>query len=119
MQSADECLADAQLLLDNDRLRAAIGRAYYAMFNAARAALVAAGMKEPRSHKALLDLFGREFVRTGRVERQLFRDLLDAFDARVKSDYEPLSMFDPEHARRLVDRARSFVARVRALLGTD
>jgi uncharacterized protein (UPF0332 family) len=38
-QRAAECVEDSQVLLDNERPAASVGRAYYAMFHAATAVL--------------------------------------------------------------------------------
>jgi uncharacterized protein (UPF0332 family) len=40
-ERAAECVEDARVLLENNRLAAAVTRAYYAMFHAATAALLA------------------------------------------------------------------------------
>jgi len=40
MKKAAQALSDALLLLENDRTEAAINRMYYAVFDAARAALL-------------------------------------------------------------------------------
>jgi len=40
MRKSRQALDDAQLLLEHDRAEAAVNRAYYAAFDAARAALI-------------------------------------------------------------------------------
>ena len=49
---ADEALSDARYLLNDNRLKAAANRAYYAMFHAAQAALshVNVRTKDARRH---------------------------------------------------------------------
>ena len=78
----------------------ACNRGYYAMFDAARAALLAAGSGEaeiPRTHNGLITAFSLQLVKTGRVPVELGRALNRAAEIRLIADYkdEPI---DPEQA---------------------
>ncbi len=64
LKVARERLETAELLLDNDRLADAAGRAYYSMFHAAKALLKIYG-REPKPHEGLISEFGLVFVKTG------------------------------------------------------
>jgi uncharacterized protein (UPF0332 family) len=58
LHKAERTLAAAQLLLDNGDVEGACNRAYYAMFDAAHAALLASGVSVPetqtRTHRGLI-----------------------------------------------------------------
>ena len=78
----------------------ACNRGYYAMFDAARAALLAEGSGEaeiPRTHSGLITAFSPQLVKTGRVPVELGRALNRAAEIRLIADYkdEPI---DPEQA---------------------
>lgn len=72
IQKADRALASARLLLDAGDTDGACNRAYYAMFDAARAALV--NEVEPlktRTHSGLIAAFGLQLVKPGRLSKEL------------------------------------------------
>ena len=52
LQKANQALDDASYLLEDDRVEAAMNRAYYAAFRSARAALLTEG-EEPTSHAGM------------------------------------------------------------------
>ncbi|MDO4683612.1 MAG: HEPN domain-containing protein [Lautropia sp.] len=69
MAKADRACASARVLLELGDVDGASDRAYYAMFDAARAALLVSGRSlapDPgRSHSGLIGAFGRLLVRDG------------------------------------------------------
>jgi uncharacterized protein (UPF0332 family) len=66
MQKAARSLSAARLLLDNNYTDEACSRAYYAMFDAARAALIAAAApveaEVARTHRGLMSAFSQHIV---------------------------------------------------------
>ncbi len=111
---AAECIADAQVLLNNDRFAAAVARAYYAMFHAATSALLNEGVRRT-SHHGLLSAFGQYLVKTGRIDRGSFEHFREAFERRQQTDYEPLTDVDRETAQESINRAIDFIAVCRKL----
>ena len=65
LHKAERTLAAARVLLDNGDAEGACNRAYYAMFDAAHAALLASGAGLPeaqtRTHRGLIGAFGLHF----------------------------------------------------------
>lgn len=104
LQSADEALSDAEYLLEGVRMKAASNRAYYAMFYAVRAALVAARVRMPKTHRGTINLFSTHYVRAGKVDTQFATDLQDAFDLRYQSDYEVYANVGEEQVREAVQK---------------
>ena len=84
---AHEALADARFLLDDERLRAASNRAYYAAFYAAQAALLSVE-ETVRSHAGVKRRFGYHFIRTGRLSEEVGSILAFAEEARHRADYD-------------------------------
>ena len=115
LQLADEAVDDARYLLQGNRLKAAATRAYYAMYHAVIAALAGAGVGIPRTHSGAISLFGRHFVRTGRIGRQFSRDLQDAYNLRQQSDYEAYAEIASLQCKDAVKKAEAFVAQLKAL----
>ncbi len=80
---------DAELLYGAKRFDAACNRAYYAMFNAARALLLARSLDPDKSkrHATVLSLFSLQFVKEGPFSPTDGRALGEAAKARNLADY--------------------------------
>ena len=81
-------IEEAQLLYDQSYYNGAVSRAYYAMFNAAQAALLSRGITRSR-HRGVVSTFGFHFVRTGLVPSQLHQAFEAAYEKRLAADYSP------------------------------
>ena len=119
LQRADEALNDATYLWQGDRLRAATNRAYYAMFHAAQAALASDGVRRPRTHRGTINLFGQHWTRAGKIDLPYARDLQDAFDMQLKSDYDIYAVLNNELVGETISKAAAFVAEVKRLVDED
>lgn len=112
MAKAIQAAVSAKVLLDTGDADGACNRAYYAMFDAARAALLAAGSpvapEVAKTHNGLIAAFSVHLVKTGRVAVVLGKALNRAEELRLVADYkgDPL---DVEDAAWAVDQARDFV----------
>jgi uncharacterized protein (UPF0332 family) len=112
LRKAERALASARLLLQDGDNEGACNRAYYAMFDAAHAALLrhgeAANPAETRTHSGLIGAFGKHLVKTGLVSPELGRSLNRIERIRLIGDYtgEPI---DAEQASWVVDQAAAFV----------
>jgi len=86
---AEETLSDAKAMLANGVSgRAVVNRAYYAMFYAVIALLIAMKSDHKTSkHSGIISIFDREIVHSGLLGREFSRMLHRAFDARQESDY--------------------------------
>ena len=77
------------MLLDAGDADGACNRAYYAMFDAARAALLVSGvMESARTHSGLISVFSLHLVKTGRVPVELGKSLNKAEELRLMADYK-------------------------------
>lgn len=101
--------------LDAGHADDAVNRAYYAMYNAARAFLASQGRDIAGSHGAIVRDFGRYAVLGGVVGADLGRLLNRAQEARSVADYGEESVPVPD-ALALVEGAERFVDAIGALL---
>ena len=93
-------------------------RAYYAMFDAARALLrQRQGMTADltKRHSTTIEQFSLFYTKTGLVDKALGRAFRSAFDARAKADYGDASI-DKEAATQLLADMDAFLAAVAPLL---
>lgn len=115
--AAEEALQEARVLQDRNLLKGTVNRAYYAMFYGACAALVAEGVRLPKSHKTLLNLFHHHCVEKGKLLRTLHRDLVRTFQLRQRGDYEIHAELGREKVMEALEKAEAFVAEVTRALG--
>ena len=110
-KKAQAALSDAEVLLERGSPEATINRGYYAVFQAARAALLTEG-ESPDTHSGVIRRFGYRFVRTGKVSDEVGSTLTTAQSMRGVADYEAFSDFGREEADELVGKARRFIEAV-------
>ncbi|MBW8067356.1 MAG: HEPN domain-containing protein [Ferrovum sp.] len=117
MVKASTACSSARALLDLGDVDGAANRAYYAMFDAARAALLVSGAPvEPdvgRTHSGLIGAFGKYLVKNGPVSKEVGRLLNRAHEIRLIADYNGDSV-EPEDAREMVEQSEIFISAIRA-----
>lgn len=115
MTKANRALASADKLLQDDDSDGACNRAYYAMFDAARAALIASKAPVPpeiaKTHSGLIAAFSLRLVKPGLFPVELGRAFNRAEDLRLVADYKGDSI-GHEEARWAVEHARTFLEQV-------
>ncbi len=116
MRKAEQALTSAQVLLSLADFDGACNRAYYAMFDAARAALLISGSEEQalsaKTHNGLIAAFSLHLVKTGQVPSELGRALNKVEEIRLFSDYSGESI-KPDKAAWAVEQAEIFVQTLR------
>ena len=117
MAKADRACASSHVLLGVGDVDGASNRAYYAMFDAARAALLASGAPVAqdigRTHSGLIGAFSNHLVKHGPVSKEMGRFLNRAQEIRQVADYkgDSVELID---AQEMVAQAEAFVAALRA-----
>jgi uncharacterized protein (UPF0332 family) len=104
-----QAVASAKLLLDVGDTDGASNRAYYAMFDAARAALPASGYEAVKTHRGVLNAFSDRLVKNGPLPKEMVHILKYAETFRYVADYEEVSV-ELSKAREMVRQAETFVA---------
>jgi uncharacterized protein (UPF0332 family) len=108
-------LSHAQQIFEIGLYDDAISRAYYAMFYAAKAALLSKGV-DLRKHSASIAKFRELFVVTGLVDSEYLHFLGQAQSARERSDYAPFAPMTREGAKEILQAAETFTAKMREIL---
>lgn len=112
MVKAKQAVLSANLLLQAGDADGACNRAYYAMFDAARAALLASGAPVgpdvAKTHNGLITAFSLHLVKAGLVSVELGKAFNKVEDLRLIADYkdEPI---EREHAAWAVEQSSLFV----------
>ena len=117
---AERALSTAHLNLKAKDPDGACDRAYYAMFNAAHAALFALGVegltRPIKTHNGLEAKFGQEVIVAGHLPAEHGRNLGKVQKYREVADYsaEPVELADAAWS---LERAEAFVAAVKKKFG--
>ena len=115
LEQYHETLRESEILLDQNALRGAVNRAYYAMFYSLLA-LLATRQLGTSKHSGALALFDREFVKPGLFPRELSRSLRLAFNLRQIHDYGEMVEIDFSATVQTLENAKVFVESVEKYL---
>ena len=119
MAKASVALNSAQLLLEAGDVDGACNRIYYAMFDAARAALlvtdVPTGASAVRTHSGLINAFGQFIVTAGHIPVEHGRALNRLHELRLIADYRGDSV-EPNLVRKALLDGKSFLTAITTLI---
>lgn len=63
--------------------------------------------------------FGRRFAKTGELDAKFHRWILDAFDDRIRGDYDADPVFEEEGVEVRIAQAAEFIAEAKRYLGAS
>ncbi|WP_276973913.1 HEPN domain-containing protein [Ferrimicrobium acidiphilum] len=115
MSKAIQAAASARALLDRSDTDGACNRAYYAVFNAACAALLAAGYEVGKTHSGVLNAFHQHLVRTGEISKDDGQLLKRIETFRYIADYSENEV-DWLDAEEMVLEAERFVTTLQLVI---
>ncbi len=118
LKKADNALESAKRDLAAGDQEGAANRLYYAMFHAARAALLNIGESGIGRHATIIARFGRHFCKNGPLPLELGRAINEAQELRAESDY---GVATPNAAvvATYVAKAEQFVAAVKGIVSAN
>ncbi len=115
LNRALEELDTANLLIKNDKLRAANNRAYYSIYYAITAILCL----EPiafKKHKDTLAYFNKNYVHTGKFPGEMGRNVQKAAKIRHASDYDEFYIASREETEKQLETAKKLIQLVENFL---
>jgi len=116
IKQAEESLEEAKFLLSGNKSpRSVINRIYYTMFYSVLALLI----YEPYSsskHSGVLSYFNRHFIKEGIFEKELGRDINEAFELRQQEDYREYTTLNVEQITPYIEKADRFIKAVKDYL---
>jgi uncharacterized protein (UPF0332 family) len=114
-QKAEEAADAARILIAAGSCDAAVNRAYYAIFDLAKAVLKEIDPKliDAKNHATILRRFSGHVVKPGIVDVEAGRILTGALQVRLVADYEETSLLRPE-AEKILDLMTAFFSSVRS-----
>jgi uncharacterized protein (UPF0332 family) len=113
LRKAERNLRASKILIDSEDYDFSISRIYYVMFYCAEALLLTKDLKFSK-HSAVIAAFGRDFVKTGLLSRELYGYLIKGFRERQMGDYETMNLPSIEDAKEMAENAEAFLEATRA-----
>lgn len=108
MAIAHEKLATARDLIEKEHYHEVVSCAYYAMFYASKALLLALG-EDPYKHEGVISLLGERIAKVGLSDPNYGGVLRNAKDLRIRADYEDFFRATQEQAENSIRNAEDFV----------
>jgi uncharacterized protein (UPF0332 family) len=111
LEQARDTIEIVELLIENDKLAAAVNRIYYGIFYS----LLALGLKydfETSKHLQLIGWFNKEFIRSNRIEVEYGKVLRKAYENRTSGDYDAFYEFEKEDVSKLFEEMKGFIKRI-------
>ena len=115
MTRADEALEDARILAKAGRWNSCVNRLYYACFYAVSALLVRDGLSSSK-HAGVRSLFNRQYVKTGKIPKDLAIIYNDLFERRQEGDYIDFVSFQESQILPWISKAEELVGNIAALV---
>lgn len=108
----------AEQILENGELDFAASRAYYAMFYIAVALLREKGFRF-KKHGGVHAAFAEQFIKTKLMDEKFHGWLVDAFDERIRGDYDIETVVDSAEVKLMITRAREFLQEAQRYLASQ
>jgi uncharacterized protein (UPF0332 family) len=115
IEKAEESLQGASILAREKMYAFAVSRAYYAVFYSAEAALITKNLMSS-SHKSIITLFNREFIRTKLLPQEIYKVINNLNNERQSADYYYFASYTSEECEECIVQATSFVDAVRTYI---
>jgi len=118
LEEAKETIDDVQLLIDNNRLRAAVNRIYYGMFYSVLALGLAFDFETSKHHQ-LLGWFNKNFIHEGLIDTKYGKIINKASNRRTKGDYESYVEFDKDIILEMFEEMKDFISAIEKFLNKN
>ncbi len=115
IEKAKKFMKSAKILLDVDDFDSSASRIYYAMHYMVEALLLTKNLRI-KSHRGLISIFGREFIKTKIFPKEVGRQLKDAFDKRQIGDYEISVKINKKDVEELLKIGQGFIEKLKDYL---
>lgn len=86
------------------------------MFYVAEALLCEKGLRRLKKHSAVHSAFGEHYAKTGLLDPKFHGWLLDAFDDRLRADYDVVSVLRVDDVKVMIRQAQEFLDKARQYL---
>lgn len=106
---------EISVLIKNQQWFTAVNRIYYAMYYMLSALALKHGFSTSK-HTQLIGWFNKHFVKTGKIEHVYTRYIQEAFEKRMKGDYDVLTTFSESEVLDLFEKMKHTLRAIEQLL---
>lgn len=117
LESAEEKLTAAKLLLDKELYKDSVGRSYYSIFSSMRA-ILALKQVDFSKHAGVISYFQREFIKTNIFDKKYSKYIQQAFQIRNSCDYDDFFIVSRKDAEEQYKRAEEILKVVKEYIDT-
>ncbi len=115
LKRAKESLEEAKILANSGHFNTCVSRLYYACFYSVSALLEKDGISSSK-HSGVRSLFNKQFVKAGKVPKEIAAIYNDLFDRRQESDYGPFFVFEETDVQPWFNEVEIFVKEIAKLV---
>ncbi len=115
VEKAQNTIEDIKFFIENEKLLVAINRIYYGIFYMLSALAIKHQMITSK-HTQLIGWFNKNFVKENKIDRKYAKYIQEAFEKRMKSDYEVLANFSTNDVSDLFEKMQETVHEINKLL---
>jgi uncharacterized protein (UPF0332 family) len=118
LQKSEEALRAASIMLDKQMYGFAMNRVYYSLYYAVQALLAEQGVSFGK-HGQVKGYFNREYIKTGKLPKEIGRFYNKAFEYRQKYDYVDFTAPEASMVADYIESAVEFVLQIRKYMGKN
>lgn len=115
LSKATESYNDAQVLAKNNSWNACVNRLYYACYYSVSALLLKHKINS-QTHSGLKSQFGLNFVKEGKVSKEMGKLYADLMDWRQKGDYGDMFDFNQSMVEPLIKPVGELIKKMKELI---
>ncbi|MDD5673475.1 MAG: HEPN domain-containing protein [Chitinivibrionales bacterium] len=115
LEKANQTLEDAKLLANAKRWNPCVNRLYYACFYAVTA-LLAQNEFSSGKHTGIRSLFNLNFIKTGKIPKEIAEIYNDLFDRRQEGDYADFVVFNEDQVLPRIIKTANFIKTIALFL---
>jgi uncharacterized protein (UPF0332 family) len=112
---AHQTLEDARVLAKAGRWNACVNRLYYACFYSVSALLLKDSLSSSK-HAGVRSLFNKQYVKTGKISKNLAQTYNDLFERRQESDYIDFVNFQESQVLPWISKAEELIGYLTSLV---
>jgi len=114
---AEDCLREANLLLDGNEYKGTANRAYYAAFHSLRAILILDDF-DSKKHSGIIAKFRENYLKTEIFNKEISEYISSLFRVRTASDYDDFFIVSKEDSVSQLEKAEKIVSQIKSYLKT-
>ncbi|WP_276955344.1 HEPN domain-containing protein [Methanobrevibacter woesei] len=115
MDKVNTKLKSSKLLIELGDYSDSVSLSYYAMFLTAKALLIKKNIF-PKTHSGLISTFGKEYVKDGTFNLEIYRNFARTQTLRETADYEAVDNISKRLAIEKITQAEEFVKEAKKFL---